>query len=214
VRAGIRVIHAEAPFHGRRRLPGWGAGEPAIGRAPLGMLDLLQHWTGEVAALIGWARAQGSARVGLGGTSLGALTSQRAAVASRHWPAALRPDALLLVTTSGDMLDITLRGGLARGLKLDRALAEGGWAADTLAPWRALLEPGAEVPLAPDRILMVLGEADVVTPFAGGQSLAAAWGLPDANLYLRPRGHFSQAIAMLGDTAPLAALTRLLQAGV
>lgn len=207
---GVRVIYPEGPWHGRRRPHGWSAGEPVMGRAPLGMLDLLAGWVGEVAVLSDWARRQGSARIGLAGTSLGALTAQRAAAASRHWPAGLQPDVLLLVTTSGDMLDVTLRGDLARGLKVDAALAGAGWTSEALQPWRPLLEPGDTPPLNPADIMMVLGEADRVTPYAGGVALAKVWGLPDTNIFRRPRGHFSAAAAMPGEHEILAALARRL----
>ena len=69
----------------------------------------------------------------------GASCSRRYSGASRHWPAGLQPDVLLLVTTSGDLLDVTLRGDLARGLKVDAALAAAGWTETALEPWRPLL---------------------------------------------------------------------------
>ena len=214
LKQGVRVIYPEGPWHGRRRLHGWGAGEPVMGRAPLAMLDLLAGWVGDVGVLTDWARQKGSRKIGLAGTSLGALTAQRAAAASRYWPAGLQPDVLLLVTTSGDLLDVTLRGDLARGLKVDAALAAAGWTEAALEPWRPLLEPGDSPPLEPADIMMVLGEADRVTPYAGGNALAQTWGLPEANIFRRPRGHFSQAVAMPGEHEILAALARRLHAGV
>ena len=69
-------------------------------------------------------------------------------------------------------------------------------------------------PLDPAAIMMVLGEADRVTPYAGGNALAQTWGLPEGNIFRRPRGHFSQAVAMPGEHEVLAALARRLHAGV
>ncbi len=208
--AGIRIIAPEAPFHGRRRLPGWSGGEPVVGRAPLGMLDLLRAWSAEAGHLIAWARGHGSQRVGLAGISMGALTAQWLVGSAGDWPAAQRPDTALLVTTSGDMLDVSLRGGLARGLGLDRALAEAGRTETALARWRSLLEPGDRPALPPEDILMVLGDADVVTPYDSGAALARRWQLPPGNVHIRPRGHFSQALAMFGEADLLRDLTRRL----
>ncbi len=196
VERGIRVIHAEAPHHGRRRTMGWAGGEPILGRAPLGMLDLLKTWSAEAGRLIAWARSQGSRRVGLGGISLGALTAQQVASHADGWPAESRPDLVLLVTTSGDMLDVSLDGSLARGLGVGTAMAQKGWNAAALERWRPLLEPAQRPGIDPASILFVLGETDDVTPFRGGQALAERWRIPPGNRLLRPRGHFSQALAM------------------
>jgi hypothetical protein len=174
------------------------------------MLDLIQAWSGDVANLIAWARTQDSRRVGLAGISMGALTAQWLTGAAGDWPAARRPDVVLLVTTSGDMLDISLRSGLSRGLGLDRALAAAGWTDEALTRWRPLLEPGRQPALPPDDIVMVLGDADVVTPYDGGMALARRWNVPVTNVHVRPRGHFSQAVAMFGEQDLLADLGRRL----
>jgi hypothetical protein len=57
--------------------------------------------------------------------------------------------------------------------------------------------------MAPERIVMVLGEADDLTPFAGGSALARRWQIPAENLFLRPQGHFSVALGLLCDPAPI-----------
>ena len=52
-----------------------------------------------------------------------------------------------------------------------------------------------------------------LTPYAGGLDLAEAWRLPPENLFCRAQGHFSVAIGVLGEPAPLdrfAALVRRL----
>ena len=212
-RRGFRVICAEGPWHGRRRLPGAFGGEPIIGRAPLGFLDLLHAWVSEVAVLIGWARRSGHGPVVLGGVSLGALTSQVAASAAADWPQNLRPDALFLVATSAKMLDVALSGTLTRGLGLPRRLEEAGWSERELARWLPLLEPTAPPPIPPERLFLLLGRSDDLTPYEGGLALAQAWHLPERNVFVRPQGHFSVSLGLLQDSWPLDRLVESLDRG-
>jgi pimeloyl-ACP methyl ester carboxylesterase len=207
---GVRVIKPEGPWHARRRLPGWWGGEPAIGFGPRGLIDLFEAWIAELAVLTGWARETSGGPVAHGGVSLGALTSQRAAVAARDWPARLRPDALLLVATSGAMLDVARDGSLASAVNLAPQIEAAGWTVEELARWLPLLEPQAPPALAPDKIIMVLGESDDVTPAAGGLALARRWGLPGENVFAREQGHFSVSLGLLRARAPLERLKEIL----
>ncbi|MDX1710340.1 MAG: alpha/beta hydrolase family protein [Rhodovibrionaceae bacterium] len=208
---GIRVIRPEGPWHGRRRPDGQWGGEPVIARAPLGQIELMQHWPAEAASLIAWARARGSAHVALGGVSLGALTSQLSASAAWQWPEACRPDTLFLVGTSADMLETGLEGGLAKLMNLPEELRAAGWDHESLSRLRPLLEPG-ETPVVPaERIVMLLGSKDVVTPYGGGLELARRWGVKRGNQFHRNRGHFSVYIALGQDRAPLQRLAELLR---
>ena len=211
-RRGIRVIRPEGPWHGRRRSEGWYGGEPAMGRGPLGLLDLFQAWVAEVAVLTDWLRRDSRGPVAVGGISLGSLASQLAAAAARHWPAAQRPDALLLVATSEALLDVTLGGSLGAAIGLPAQLRSRGWTEDRLDRWLPLLEPRGDPVLPPEKIVMLLGEHDTVTPFAGGLSLARRWGLPAGNLFQRPQGHFSVSLGLGHAPAPLERLAQLLGA--
>ena len=211
VRQGIRVIRSEAPSHGRRREPGWYAGETVMGRAPLGQIDLLPQWSADIAVLIDWSRRHGDGLTGIGGTSLGALTSQLLASASADWPARLRPDALLLVVTSGDIVATAFEGTLARSVGLQKQLHDHGWSHEQLIRWRPLLEPGPAIGLAPENIVMLLGNRDEVTPFSGGLALARRWNVPAENLFVRPQGHFSGALGLANDGAPLERFAALLK---
>ena len=58
---GIRVIRPEAPWHGRRVLPGSYGGERFIATAPLGALDLFTAAAREWSVLIDWARHNSNA---------------------------------------------------------------------------------------------------------------------------------------------------------
>lgn len=200
---GIRVVRPTGPWHGRRMLKGYYGGEPIIARGLLGLLDVFQASLAEVAVLTRWAREQGSGTVVLSGVSLGSLTAQLAATACQAWPADMQPDVLFLIATSGSMTDVAFDGSLARSLGIPKRLADAGWSKEALDPWLALLEPHGEAVMAPERIVMVLGEADDLTPFAGGSALARRWQIPSENLFLRRQGHFSVALGLLCDPAPI-----------
>jgi pimeloyl-ACP methyl ester carboxylesterase len=209
--AGIRVIQPEGPTHGRRRRAGTYGGEPIVAAGPLGMIEAFEAWAGEAAAWIEWARATSRGKVALSGLSLGALTSQIAAVAAASWPQTARPDALLLIATSGDVIEAGSGGSLGIALGAPARLDEAGWTAECLARWRPLLEPVGAPALEPDRILMLLGEADDLTPYAGGRALAARWQVPEANVFARRQGHFSVALDVSRRSEPIARLAELLR---
>ena len=209
-RRGIRVLRVEGPWHGRRRAAGRFGGEPILARGPLGMVELFEAWASEAALWIEWARRAGSGPVALAGVSLGALTSQLAATAARDWPAAMRPDALLLVVTTGDLGAIITESDLPARLGLPARIAEEGWTAQTIRPWLALVEPGPAPAPAPGNIVMLLGEVDRVAPFAGGLALADRWRVPAANRFLQRRGHFSASLSMGFDPRPIERLLEIL----
>ncbi len=209
---GVRVIRATAPWHGRRMPETLYSGEPVLARGPEGLLTLFQAWLAEVAILLRWARAQEGAPVAVAGVSLGALAAQRFATAAHRWPEPLRPDALLLVATTGFITDIVIGGSLARRTDLATELERAAWGTDELQRWRPLLEPDGAPALPSERIVMVLGEADDLTPVAGGLMLAHAWNVPEENLFVRPQGHFSLALGLTGDRAPLRRFRSLIRA--
>jgi hypothetical protein len=211
VTSGIRVIRPEAPWHGRRRRAGWFGGEPVLAQGLLGMLELFAAWVGEVASLVAWARATSRGPVAIGGISLGALTSQLAASAAAQWPALMRPDALMLVGTTGNVVDAAMVGGLGRALGVSERLAAQSWTPASLRRWAPLLEPQAPPAMPPDSIVMVIGTSDDVTPFDGGMALAQRWRLPAENLFLRRQGHFSVALGLEHDAAPLDRLAAILR---
>jgi len=211
IRSGVRVVAPEAPWHNRRMVPGRWGGEPLIATAPRGAPDLFQAALGEIAVLIGWARGQGSAVVALGGTSLGALTSQLAAVQARHWAEPLRPDLLYLVATGGSVQQVAVDSDLADVFGLGAALATAGWDAAALTRLAPLTDPLGAPSMPAERIVMVLGKADSVTRFDKGHELATRWGVPADNLFIRAQGHFSIPVGLLHDDAPLRRLHGLMR---
>lgn len=211
VESGVRLVLPEGPWHGRRRKPGWFGGEPAMAQGVLGMLDLFERWIAEIAQLVAWARSTSRGRVAIGGVSLGALTSQLAAVAAARWPELMRPDALFLVATSGDVIDAALEGRMGRALGAPAQLAAAGWTQPLIERWRPLLDPVGAPALDPERIVIALGAEDVVTPFKGGTALASRWGVPRRNVFVRPQGHFSVALGLGRRADPLCRLVEMLR---
>jgi hypothetical protein len=212
VRAGVRLIRVTAPWHGSRREPGTWSGEPFLASVPVGAVAMLGTAVRELSALIAWARATGKGPVGLSGVSMGALTTQLAAVHMAHWPEAQRADALFLVGTSDRLDRIAFESTLTRALGLDAALRAKGWTAESLRRLGPLTNPEGEPAIARESIFAVLGTADDVTPFDGGAALAARWGVPAENQFHRPQGHFSLSQGLIPDNAPLLRFARHLHA--
>jgi hypothetical protein len=207
---GIRVVRPEGPWHGRRRWPGWYGGEPILARGVAGFVALFEAWLRELALLVAWARDKDGARVAVGGVSLGALACQLSACAARRWPKEMQPDAQFLLATSGDLMTVARRGALARALGIPARLEAAGWDDFKIAGWRPLLEPAGQPVMGGSHTVMVLGRADNVTPFPGGLALARQWRVPDTNLFLRRQGHFTVALGLWRDAAPLRRLIELL----
>ncbi|MEQ1713184.1 MAG: alpha/beta hydrolase family protein, partial [Hyphomicrobium sp.] len=203
VRGGVRVIRPEAPWHGRRTPAGYFGGERLISTFPMGLLDAMTGAVREWSVLAHWARTTSSGPLGFGGTSLGALTAQLAADRSHDWPAALRPEALLLITHCGHVGDAVLDGALTQLWGGPEVAAAKGWTEALARPYFTLLDPGRRPVMASRRIVSVLGRRDVVTPFAGGRDLVERWCVPADNTFLLDRGHFSVPMTLLGDAAPV-----------
>jgi len=208
---GVRVIRPEGPWHGRRRLAGMYGGEPVLARGPGGLLDYFQAHVIELGRLVAWARATRGGPVCLGGVSLGALTAQLAAVAARHWPEEMRPDALFLVAPSRSLIAVTFEGSLTRALGVPAAIRAGGWSIEDLDRWRPLLEPVEAPAVPPERTLVVIGRTDDVTLTAGGEALVQAWGLPEENVFRARAGHFSTSLGLARNTGPFQRLLRVLR---
>ena len=202
---GFRVIRPEAPWHGRRRLPGHYSGETIVSRTPFGPLDAFCGALREWSVLIHWARQIGSGPITIGGSSLGALMSLLCADVARDWPQALRPQAMLLLTHSGHQQDALMRGALARVWKAREAMEARGWTAEMAERYLPILDPDwNQVPvMGPEQVVSVLGSYDHVTPFDSGLDLLNTWRVPDENRFVWRRGHFSVPMTLIRNTAPL-----------
>ena len=211
VRLGFRVIRPEAPFHGRRLVSGNFGGEHIIGAFPTGILDALTGAVQEWSVLAGWARETSRGPLVFAGSSLGALTSQLAADRARAWPEPMRPDALLLITHTGDLTEAVTGGALANLWTSPVEMEKKGWTLELARKYLAILNPGATLALPPQRVVSVLGRRDVILPFEGGRELTERWCLPTENSFVWDRGHFSVPMTLMRNSAPLQRLARIVE---
>ena len=209
VRRGFRVIRPEAPWHGRRVAPGTFGGEHIIGTFPTGILDTLTGAVQEWSVLARWARETSSGPLVFAGSSLGALTSQLAADRARSWPKEIQPQALLLITHTGDLTDVVTGGALADLWANPAEMQRTGWTPDRARAALSMLDPGPTLAVPPHRIVSVLGRRDVILPFEGGRVLAERWCVPPANSFIWDRGHFSVPMTLVRDSAPLRRLVEI-----
>jgi pimeloyl-ACP methyl ester carboxylesterase len=206
---GFRIIRPEAPWHGRRAPLGRFGGERSIGAFPMGMLDSFSGALQEWAVLSDWARKRSKGALVFGGSSLGAMTSQLAADRSHTWPAALRPDALFLVTHTGDMGAAVTDGALANLWASPDVVKSFGWTPELARRYLSLLNPVNTMPMPPENIVSILGRRDVILPFESGRQLVAHWGVPERSAFVWDRGHFSVPASLIRNTAPLDRLCQI-----
>ena len=211
VQMGFRVIRPEAPWHGRRTLPGSFGGERIIAAFPLGALDAMLGAVREWAVLANWARATSRGPLAFGGSSLGAITAQLAAERSSEWAETLRPDALLLLTHTKDLTDAVMRGALAELWMRPADVAAKGWTESLAREALSVLEPSGPPALAARNIVSVLGRRDCVLPFESGRGLVEAWCVPDENVFIWDRGHFSVPMSLVRNDAPLVRFTEIVR---
>jgi pimeloyl-ACP methyl ester carboxylesterase len=203
VARGFRIIRPEAPWHGRRAPLGRFGGERTIGTFPMGMLDSFSGALQEWAVLSDWARKLSKGALVFGGSSLGAMTSQLAADRSLTWPTALRPDALFLVTHTGDMAAAVMDGALANLWASPEVVKSFGWTPELARKYLTLVNPVNPMPMPPENIVSILGRRDVILPFESGRQLVARWGVPERSAFIWDRGHFSVPAMLIRNTAPL-----------
>jgi pimeloyl-ACP methyl ester carboxylesterase len=201
--AGFRVIRPEAPWHGRRTQAGYFGGERVVSVFPSGLLDTFAGAAMEWSVLADWSRRTSRGPLAFGGTSLGAQIAQFAAARAADGPERLRPDGLYLVTHCGHMTEATLRGDMGRIFGSVPAETKG-WSPERMETCLARLDPGSRPPVAPARIVTVLGRRDSVTPFASALPLIDSWGVPPENRFIWDRAHFSMPMTLMRDTRPVA----------
>lgn len=208
---GNRVIRPEAPWHGRRVPVGRYGGEQFIATAPLGALDLFTAAVQEWAVLMHWARQASKGPVGIGGTSLGAMTAQLVAEKCQYWPEHLHPDALLLITHAGRIEDAVANGSLAHVWGIAARTEAVGWTPEKIARYAPLLDAVGLPVMPPEKIVSLLGSHDDVTPFASGKALVERWKVPKENRFVWRCGHFSTPLALLRDQSPLQRFSDILK---
>jgi pimeloyl-ACP methyl ester carboxylesterase len=207
---GLRIILPDAPGHNRRVADGLYGGESFIIAPPRSALRHLAQAAKEFGIIAAWARGNGSQHVAFSGMSLGALTAQVAAGRMGRWPSDARPDALMLLTTTDRVSSLALDSALAVVAGLDVASEAAGWTAASFLPLAKIVDADATPPVDPERIVLLIGERDTVTPIDGGRRLAANWQVPAENLFRRDQGHFSAAFGLGIDPAPFRRITEIL----
>jgi hypothetical protein len=207
---GWRVIEPVSPYHGLRAMPGYYGGEPFFALAPTRALDLIAGQAAEAALLVAWARGRFGGKVALAGISLTSFVAQQAASHCHLWPAAARPDAVMLINHSARIENVAFGGALAAMLGLDRALADAGWTRESLARLSQAVNPAGAPALASDRIVSVLGETDRWVPYEDGEALVRQWQLPDANVFRYRLGHLGTPVQLMRDSAPFERLKQVL----
>jgi hypothetical protein len=209
-RMGFRVVEMVSPFHGLRCPADVYGGEPFFATAPLGTIDLIVGQTLETAVLIDWCRRRFGGPVALGGISLTSFVAQQTAVRCGDWPQDMRPDAVLLISHSGRIEEVTFNGSLVQTLGLNAELDAAGWSRVELLRWEALMNPKGALGLSSDCIVSVLGSGDTLLPFATGLELTRAWNVPPSNVFEMRVGHLTMPVAMMRDDRPLRRLKEIL----
>jgi hypothetical protein len=208
---GIRVVRPEAPWHGRRVLPGHFGGEQLLSTAPTGMFDFLAAQHQEWAVLVDWSRRTSSGPVAIGGSSLGAQTAKSIAMRASTWPRALRPDALFAVIHTQHIAQTALDSALSDIWNLSGALREAGWRRELAEQWLLRLDPLALPSMPPGHIVSVTGNRDNVTFEHSANHQLDYWQVPAINRFSYRRGHFSTPLGMLRDVESLQRIRQVLR---
>jgi hypothetical protein len=207
---GWRVVEPISPYHGLRAMPGRYGGEPFFAAGPTSSIDLIAGQAIESALLVAWCRRRFEGKVALAGISMTSFVAQQVASRCRLWPADARPDAIMLISHSGRIEDVTFDGELAAALGLDRALAEAGWSREMLADLSRLVDPGETPALHPSHIVSVLGETDGWLPYDDGLAVVRRWKLPEPNIFRYPLGHLGMPVQLMRNPAPFERLKQVL----
>jgi hypothetical protein len=202
-RLGIRVIRPEAPWHGRRVLPGHYGGEQFLSKIPISMFDFIIAQHQEWATIINWCRRNSSGPVAIGGSSLGAQSAKAIVMSATSWPESLRPDALLAITHSQHMAEAAQDGALSDIWNLGVSLRAVGWTHELEKSWLQRLDPVQAACIEGEHIVTVCGTEDTVTPIHSALAQMDAWNVPQENRFTYKRGHFSIPLGMINNDEPL-----------
>ena len=208
---GIRVIRPEAPWHGRRVLPGHYGGEQFLSRLPISIFDFVAAQHKEWATIIKWCRENSRGPVAIGGSSLGAQSAKAIAMNATNWPEYLQPDALLAITHSQHMSEAALDGVLSDIWNLGDAMRTAGWHQDTEKTWLQRIDPERPACIKGEKIVTVYGSEDTVTPIGTALKQMDAWNVPEQNRFCYKRGHFSIPLGMINDNRPLLRFAAVLE---
>src|SRR6185295_13220526 len=114
-------------------------------------------------------------------------------------------------THCGRMAEAAQHGEMARIVGGAEEAERKGWTLDEVGSYAALLDPRPEAALPPEKIVTVLGQRDVVTPFPSGLSLIDGWNVPGENRFVWDRGHFSIPMTLIHNSAPVARFREIMR---
>jgi len=207
---GIRVIKPEAPWHGRRVLPGHFGGEQLLSAIPCSMIEFMAAQHQEWATIINWCRNNSSGSIAIGGSSLGAQTAKSIAVRAAGWPENLKPDALFIAAHCAHIAETALEGSLSDIWNLGETMKAKGWSRDLELIWLERLDPKATPCISGKNIISVTGSSDTVTPEASALRQMDDWQVPAENRFSYHRGHFTIPLGLINNSEPLVKLAAVL----
>ena len=211
VQMGIRVIKPEAPWHGRRVLPGHFGGEQFLSAIPVSMVEFMAAQLKEWATIINWSRSTNSGPIAIGGSSLGAQSAKFIAIRACHWPDHLKPQALFIAAHCAHVSETALEGSLSDIWNIGNSMKEKGWHRDLEKAWLERLDPDGIACVAGQNIVSVTGTRDTVTPAPSAHRQMDDWAVPTENRFIYNRGHFTIPLGIINDKAPLEKLAEILQ---
>lgn len=211
IRMGIRVIKPEAPWHGRRVLPGHFGGEQLLSAIPISMIEFMAAQLKEWATIINWSRSTSSGPIAIGGSSLGAQTAKLIAVRACHWPDHLKPQALFIAAHCAHISETALDGALSDIWNIGETMKVKGWHRDLEQAWLEKLDPKGMPCMAGKNIVSVMGLRDTVTPTPSAIKQMNCWQVPPENQFIYHRGHFTVPLGIINNDAPIEKLGQILQ---
>ncbi|PCI46126.1 MAG: hypothetical protein COB49_09055 [Alphaproteobacteria bacterium] len=210
-RMGVRVIKPEAPWHGRRVLPGHFGGEQLLSAVPVSMIEFMAAQLKEWATIINWSRGTSRGPVAVGGSSLGAQTAKFIAVRAQSWPQHLKPQGLFIAAHCAHISETALEGSLSDIWNIGDTMKARGWHRDLEQVWLDRLDPWGKPCIAGRNIVSVTGMRDSVTPAASAHRQMDFWDVPAENRFIYNRGHFTIPLGIINNAAPLEKLAAILQ---
>ncbi len=211
MRMGVRVIKPEAPWHGRRVLPGHYGGEQLLSEVPVSMIEFMAAQLKEWATIINWSRSTSDGPLAIGGSSLGAQTAKFISVKACDWPDHLKPEALFIAAHCAHVSETALEGSLSDIWNMSDMMKAKGWHRDLERAWLERLDPMGQCCVKGENIISVTGKRDTVTPPASASHQMDHWKVPASNRFIYNRGHFTIPLGLINNVTPLEKLVEILE---
>ena len=177
---GWNVLFPHLPYHYSRTPQGYANGALAITSDLIRNAESLRRSVIEIRQLIAWSRQRGSKRIALLATSYGAWVASIALSLERT-------DFTILLQPVADVKHATFRSPASR--MMADSLKKNGISEESLDRHAHLSSPSRLTPLTPpERILVIGGKYDRLSPSESLRSLCDSWG--GAHYREVDQGHF------------------------